>query len=80
MMTEEYGNPSARHIMGMRAEQAVKEAAEIIAGTLKVKEKEILFTSGGSESNNMALVGTALANRRAGNHIIASAIPPFIIP
>ena len=74
MMTEEYGNPSARHIMGMRAEQAVKEAAEIIAGTLKVKEKEILFTSGGSESNNMALVGTALANRRSGNHIIASAI------
>ena len=74
MMTEEYGNPSARHIMGMRAEQAVKEAAEIIAGTLKVKEKEILFTSGGSESNNMALVGTALANRRLGNHIIASAI------
>lgn len=74
MMTKEYGNPSARHIMGMRAEQAVKEAAEDIAKTLKVKEKEILFTSGGSESNNMALIGTALANKRAGKHIIASSI------
>ncbi|MEY8338740.1 cysteine desulfurase family protein [Lachnospiraceae bacterium 62-35] len=74
MMTEEYGNPSARHVMGMKAEQAVKAAAEEIGKTLKVKGKEILFTSGGSESNNMALIGTALANRRAGNHIIASSI------
>ncbi|MDO4277974.1 MAG: cysteine desulfurase family protein [Lachnoclostridium edouardi] len=74
MMTEEYGNPSARHIMGVKAEQAVKQAAQDIAATLKVKDKEILFTSGGSESNNMALIGTALANKRGGNHIIASSI------
>ena len=74
MMTENYGNPSARHIMGVRAENAVKRAAAQVAKTLKVKDKEILFTSGGSESNNMALIGTALANQRAGRHIIASNI------
>lgn len=74
MMTVNYGNPSARHIMGVRAENAVKEAAARVAKTLKVKEKEILFTSGGTESNNMALIGTALAGKRAGKHIIASNI------
>lgn len=74
VMTEDYGNPSAKHGMGMRAEQYIKEAAEIIAGTLKVSPKEIVFTSGGSESNNMALIETALANKRAGNHIISTAI------
>ena len=74
VMTEDYGNPSAKHGKGMRAEQYIKEAAEIIAGTLKVSPKEIVFTSGGSESNNMALIETAMANRRAGNHIISTEI------
>ncbi|MCQ5386658.1 cysteine desulfurase [Hungatella hathewayi] len=74
VMTEDYGNPSAKHGKGMRAEQYIKEAAEIIADTLKVSPKEIVFTSGGSESNNMALIETAMANRRAGNHIISTAI------
>ena len=74
VMTEDYGNPSAKHGKGMRAEQYIKEAAEIIAGTLKVSPKEIVFTSGGSESNNMALIETAMANRRAGNHIISTTI------
>lgn len=74
VMTEDYGNPSAKHGKGMRAEQYIKEAAEIIAGTLKVSPKEIIFTSGGSESNNMALIQTAMANKRAGNHIITTAI------
>ena len=74
VMTEDYGNPSAKHGQGLRAEQYIKEAAEIIAGTLKVSPKEIVFTSGGSESNNMALIETAMANRRAGNHIISTAI------
>lgn len=74
VMTEDYGNPSAKHGKGLRAEQYIKEAAEIIAGTLKVSPKEIVFTSGGSESNNMALIETAMANRRAGNHIISTAI------
>lgn len=73
-MTEDYGNPSAKHRKGMEAEQYIKEARAEIAKTLKVDEKEILFTSGGTESNNMALIGTALANRRSGNHIITTAI------
>lgn len=73
-MMEDYGNPSARHKKGLDAEQYIKEAAEIIAGTLKVTPKEIVFTSGGSESNNMALIETAMANKRAGNHIISTAI------
>ncbi|MFR5601048.1 MAG: cysteine desulfurase family protein [Lachnospiraceae bacterium] len=73
-MTEDYGNPSARHRKGMEAELYLRTAREEIAKTLKVQEKEIVFTSGGSESNNMALIGTALANQRAGKHIISSNI------
>lgn len=73
-MTEDYGNPASMHKKGMDAEQYIRQAKESIARTLKVKEKELVFTSGGSESNNMALIGTAMANRRAGNHIITSAI------
>lgn len=73
-MTEDYGNPSARHKKGMEAEQYVRDAAARIARTLKVKDKEILFTSGGTESNNMALIGTAMANRRAGKHLISTRI------
>ena len=60
--------------MGVVAERYIKEAKERIAKTLKADEKEILFTSGGTESNNMALIGTALANKRAGNHIITTSI------
>lgn len=73
-MTEDYGNPAARHRKGMEAEQYIREARKIIADTMKVQEKEILFTSGGSESNNMALIGTAWANQRAGKHIISTSI------
>ena len=73
-MTEDYGNPSARHRKGKEAEDYVKEAADIIAKTLKVQPKEILFTSGGTESNNMALIGAAMANKRAGNHIVTTRI------
>ena len=74
LMTEDYANPSSRHRKGMEAEQYVKEAAMRIAKTLKVKEKEIIFTSGGTESNNMALIGAALAGQRAGKHIISTRI------
>ena len=73
-MTEDYGNPSAKHRKGMEAEQYVRQAAADIAKTLKVRDKEILFTSGGTESNNMALIGTAMANQRAGKHIISTKI------
>ena len=74
LMTEDYANPSSRHRKGMEAEQYVKEAGMRIAKTLKVKEKEIIFTSGGTESNNMALIGAALAGQRAGKHIISTRI------
>ena len=73
-MTEDYGNPASKHRKGMEAEQYIREARKIIADSMKVQEKEILFTSGGSESNNMALIGTAWANQRAGKHIISTAI------
>ncbi|MCC8029322.1 MAG: cysteine desulfurase [Lachnospiraceae bacterium] len=74
LLTEEYGNPSSMHLKGVEAERYVKTAAADIAGTLHCKEKEIIFTSGGTESNNLALLGTAFANRRSGNHIITTAI------
>lgn len=73
-MTEDYGNAASKHIKGVEAERYIREARAIIAKSLKVQEKEIIFTSGGSESNNMALIGTALANKRQGNHIISTAI------
>lgn len=70
----DYGNPSSMHKKGMDAEQYMKEAKKRIADTLKCEPAEIIFTSGGTESNNMALIGTALANKRAGNHIITTRI------
>lgn len=74
MMLEDYGNPSSMHQKGVEAETYVREAKERIAKTLKVNEKEILFTSGGTESNNLALIGGAMANRRVGNRIITTAV------
>ena len=74
LLTEDYGNPSSMHMKGVEAEKYIKEAKEKIAKTLKIDEKEIVFTSGGTESNNMALIGAALANKRAGNHIITTSI------
>ena len=74
VLMEDYGNPSSLHTMGMVAEGYIRRAKEQIAKTLKAEEKEIYFTSGGTESNNLAIIGTALANKRAGNHIITTAI------
>lgn len=71
---EDYGNPSSLHMMGVRAENYLKEAGETLAKILKVNAKEIIFTSGGTESNNLAIIGTALANRRNGSHIITTSI------
>ncbi len=73
-MREDYGNPSAKHRMGVEAERYVKEAAEKIAKTLKCSPKEILFTSGGTESDNLALIGCALANQRKGKHLITTSV------
>ncbi len=74
LLTEDYGNPSSLHTMGARAENYIKEARKKIAKTIKAQEKEIIFTSGGTEANNMAVLGSVEANKRAGNHIITSAI------
>lgn len=74
VMCKDYGNPSSMHRKGVEAEHYVKEAKETLAKLLKVNAKEIFFTSGGTESDNLALIGAARANRRSGNHLITSAI------
>lgn len=80
VMCEDYGNPSSMHAKGVAAEKYIKEAKETLAKIWKVQEKEIFFTSGGTESDNLALIGAARANHRAGNHLITSSIEhPAII-
>ena len=74
LMDVDFGNPSSRHQKGVVAEGYIKEARQKIAATLKVDPKELIITSGGTESNNMALIGTALAAKRKGNHIITTAV------
>lgn len=74
IMCEDYGNPSSLHMKGVQAEQYVRDAKETLARIMKVSEKDILFTSGGTESDNLALVGCAMANRRRGNHLITTRI------
>ncbi len=71
---EDYGNPSSKHYKGVDSEKYVKEAREIIAKSLKASSREILFTSGGTESDNTALIGCAMAGKRRGNHIITTKI------
>ena len=73
-MTEDFGNPSAMHQKGVEAEKYIRDTKEILARILKVKEKEIFFTSGGTESNNLALFGAAQANARSGKHVITTAV------
>lgn len=74
VMEEDYGNPSSLHMKGVEAERYIKKAAESIAKTLRCKPEEIIFTSGGTEANNLALIGTALAKKRLGKHIISTTI------
>ncbi len=71
---EDFGNPSSLHDFGYKSQLMREEAREIIAKTLKCDKKEIYFTSGGTEGNNMALFGGAKAKKRRGNHIITSKI------
>ncbi len=82
IMCEDYGNPSSLHHKGVEAEQYLRYSRETLAGILKVNEKEILFTSGGTESDNIAIIGTAMANHRAGRHLITTKIehPAVIQP
>lgn len=74
IMCEDYGNPSSLHMKGVQAEQYLRYAKETLARILKVAEREILFTSGGTESDNLALIGCARANARRGNHLITTQI------
>ncbi|MCM1262352.1 MAG: cysteine desulfurase [Butyrivibrio sp.] len=71
---EDYGNPSSLHHKGVEAERYIRHAKEVIAKILKVDEKEIFFTSGGTESDNIAIIGTAMANHRTGRHLITTQI------
>ena len=74
IMKEEFGNPSSVHHMGMVSSERLSQARETIATSLKVDPQEIVFTSGGTESDNLALIGVARANKWRGNHIITTKI------
>ena len=65
-----YGNPSSLHSMGKKAEDALNKSRRIIADSLNCLEKEITFTSGGTESDNLAIIGAAMAYRKNGNKLI----------
>ena len=74
IMCDDYGNPSSMHRKGVEAERYIREAKETLAKILKVQEKELYFTSGGTECDNLALIGCARANHRSGKHLITSSI------
>lgn len=74
IMDRYYGNPSSMHMVGVEAEKHIRYATDIFTGLLKAEAKEIVYTSGGTESDNMALIGCARANQRAGKHIITTKI------
>ena len=71
---EEYGNPSSMHHKGVEAERQIAEAKKTLAQILKVSEKNLLFTSCGTESDNIAIIGGAMANMRKGRHLITTKI------
>ena len=72
---DEYGNPSSFHSIGRRAKEAMEDARSKVAELIGAERSdEIIFTSGGTESNNLALIGTAYRNKRKGTHIIISAV------
>lgn len=73
-MTDKFGNPGSIHFFGREANKAVNEARKNVADLVGATEKEVFFTSGGTESDNLAIKGVALANRKKGNHIITTAI------
>lgn len=74
VMCEDYGNPSSMHRKGVEGERYIRYARETLAKLLKVSEKEILFTSGGTESDNTAIIGCAMANNRRGRHLVTTKI------
>lgn len=74
VLMDDYGNPSAMHTKGVEAEKYLKNTRKIIADSLKVDPGEVYFTSGGTEGNNIAIIGSALANQRAGKHLITTKV------
>ncbi|MCM1286307.1 MAG: cysteine desulfurase [Acetobacter sp.] len=74
MLTESWGNPSSLHALGIQAAKEIITARTAIAESLGVSKEEIIFTSGGTEANNLALFGSIKAKKRAGNRIVTTAI------
>ncbi|MCJ7806471.1 MAG: aminotransferase class V-fold PLP-dependent enzyme, partial [Clostridia bacterium] len=74
IQSETYGNPSSMHEKGLAAEKLIREARRQIALFFNGREKEIIFTSGGTEANNLAILGAAYRNRQRGNHLITSPV------
>ena len=75
-MTESYGNPAAVHRFGKQAEKIVEDSREIIKTSLGAKKGTVIFTSGGTESINWALLQSAEKNKHRGKHIVSTAIEP----
>ncbi|NLC44819.1 MAG: aminotransferase class V-fold PLP-dependent enzyme, partial [Clostridiales bacterium] len=73
-LENDFGNPSSMHGLGIRAEKRIKEAAKLVASLLGALPEEIFFTSGGTEANNLAILGTAYDKKRRGKHCITSSI------
>jgi cysteine desulfurase len=71
---EQFGNPSSIHTFGQQARKAIEDSRQLIASNLGAKPDEIIFTSGGTESDNTAIIGVAYANEKKGNHIVTTAI------
>ena len=74
MMTDTFGNPSSLHTLGIRAEAEVTAAREAVAALIGARPDEILFTSGGTEANNLAVIGSCTARPRAGKHVVVTAV------
>jgi len=72
--SEHFGNPSSLHSFGREAANAIESSREIVGKSIGAKSKEIVFTAGGTESDNLAIQGAAFANREKGNHIVTSLI------
>jgi cysteine desulfurase len=74
LMTEQFGNPSSAHAFGRKARAALDEAHERVAGRLGAEPREIIFTSGGTEANNLAIKGAAWAGKARGHRIVTSPV------
>jgi cysteine desulfurase len=74
VMCEDYGNPSSMHHKGVEAEKYIKQAKEIFSKILKCEEKNIYFTSGGTECDNLAIIGAAQSMKRRGMHLVTTKI------